>query len=165
MKILSHNIRWPKLRDHPFKTYSTTHQRSVEVQFGRYQKNILQESSMTKKLSCVSCGSLKRFPHTFTNMGDICEIRKKDGRLFETHSFTDSTFHRSAWQLWIVQKANYPQEPGWIPFLNPLHPGLWGGTLGWTPRIWPLLEEGVHRGYMGSFLRFRKTFHSTVRES
>ena len=24
-------------------TYSTTHQRLVEVQFGRYQKNILQE--------------------------------------------------------------------------------------------------------------------------
>ena len=22
---------------------------------------------MVKKLSCVSCGSLKRFPHTFTN--------------------------------------------------------------------------------------------------
>ena len=38
----------------------------MEVQFGRYQKNILQEWSMVKKLSCVSCGSLKRFPHTFT---------------------------------------------------------------------------------------------------
>ena len=50
-----------------YATYSTTHQRSVEVQFGRYQKNILQEWSMVKKLSCVSCGSLKRFPHTFTN--------------------------------------------------------------------------------------------------
>ena len=49
-----------------YATYSTTHQRSVEVQFGRYQKNILQEWSMVKKLSCVSCGSLKRFPHTFT---------------------------------------------------------------------------------------------------
>ena len=24
---------------------------------------------MVKKLSCVSCGSLKRFPHTFTNVG------------------------------------------------------------------------------------------------
>ena len=40
--------------------------RSVEVQFGRYQKNILQESSMAKKLSRVSCCTLKRFPHTFT---------------------------------------------------------------------------------------------------
>ena len=50
-----------------YVTYSTTHQRSVEVQFGRYQKNILQEWSMVKKLSCVSCGSLKRFPHTFTS--------------------------------------------------------------------------------------------------
>ena len=32
--------------DNSFKiylTYSTTHQRSVEVQFGRYQKNILHE--------------------------------------------------------------------------------------------------------------------------
>jgi hypothetical protein len=49
-----------------YVAYSTTHQRLVEVQFGRYQKNILQEWSMVKKLSCVSCGSLKRFPHTFT---------------------------------------------------------------------------------------------------
>ena len=51
-----------------YVTYSTTHQRLVEVQFGRYQKNILQEWSMVKKLSCVSCGSLKRFPHTFTTV-------------------------------------------------------------------------------------------------
>ena len=51
-----------------YVTYSTTHQRSVEVQFGRYQKNILQESCRVKKLSCVSCGSLKRFPHTFTSV-------------------------------------------------------------------------------------------------
>ena len=51
-----------------YVTYSTTRQRSVEVQFGRYQKNILQEWSMIKKLSCVSHGSLKRFPHTFTTV-------------------------------------------------------------------------------------------------
>ena len=51
-----------------YVAYSTTHQRLVEVQFGRYQKNILQEWSMVKKLSCVSCGSLKRFPHTFTTI-------------------------------------------------------------------------------------------------
>ena len=31
-----------------YVTYSTTQQRSVEVQFGRYQKNILQEWSMSK---------------------------------------------------------------------------------------------------------------------
>ena len=49
-----------------YVAYSTTHQRFVEVQFGRYQKNTLQEWSMVKKLSCVSCGSMKRFPHTFT---------------------------------------------------------------------------------------------------
>ena len=49
-----------------YVTYSTTHQRSVEVQFGRYQKNILHEWYMVKNLSCVSHGSLKRFPHTFT---------------------------------------------------------------------------------------------------
>ena len=49
-----------------YAAYSTRHQRSVEVQFGRYQKNILQGGYMVKKLSCVSCGSLKRFPHTFT---------------------------------------------------------------------------------------------------
>ena len=53
-----------------YVTYSTTHQRSVEVQFGRYQKNILQEGSMVKNLSCVSYGSLKRFPHTFTNVSE-----------------------------------------------------------------------------------------------
>ena len=37
--------------------YSATHQRLVEVQFGRYQKNILQEWSMVKNLSCVSCAA------------------------------------------------------------------------------------------------------------
>jgi hypothetical protein len=26
---------------------------------------------MVKKLSCVSCGSLKRFPHTFTTVNDV----------------------------------------------------------------------------------------------
>ena len=50
-----------------YVTYSSKHQSSVEVQFGRYQKNILQEWSMVKNLSCVSYGSLKRFPYTFTN--------------------------------------------------------------------------------------------------
>jgi hypothetical protein len=49
----------------------------VEVQFGRYQKNILQESSMAKKLLCVSCGSLKRFPHTFTNNTNIYTVLSK----------------------------------------------------------------------------------------
>ena len=39
-----------------YATYSTTHQRPVEVQFGRYQKTILQEWCRVKKLSCVSCG-------------------------------------------------------------------------------------------------------------
>ena len=48
-----------------YVTYSTTHQRLVEVQFGRYQKNVLQEWSMVKKLSSVSCGSLKHFPHAY----------------------------------------------------------------------------------------------------
>ena len=50
---------------------STTHQRFVEVLFGRYQKNILPEWYMVKNLSCVSHGSLKRFPHTFTTHGHI----------------------------------------------------------------------------------------------
>ena len=42
--------------------YSTTNQRSVEVQFGRYQKNILQEWSMVKNLSYVSCAAWNVFP-------------------------------------------------------------------------------------------------------
>ena len=44
--------------------YSTTHQRSVEVQFGRYKKkrNILHEWSMVKNLSCVSCAAWKVSP-------------------------------------------------------------------------------------------------------
>ena len=45
-----------------YVTYSTTHQRSVEVQFSRYQKNILQEWSMVKNLSCVSCTAWNIFP-------------------------------------------------------------------------------------------------------
>ena len=43
----------------------STHQRSVEVQFGRYQKNILQEWSMVKNLSCVSCAAWNFFPLNF----------------------------------------------------------------------------------------------------
>ena len=34
----------------------------MEVQFGRYQKNILQEWSMVKNLSCVSCAAWNVFP-------------------------------------------------------------------------------------------------------
>ena len=45
-----------------YVTYSTTHQRSVEVQFGRYQKNILQEWCMVKNLSCVSCAAWNVLP-------------------------------------------------------------------------------------------------------
>ena len=63
-----------------YATYSTTHQRSVEVQFGRYQKNILQEWCRVKKLSCVSYGSLKRFPHTFTRV--IQQLRGQNFALF-----------------------------------------------------------------------------------
>jgi hypothetical protein len=43
-------------------TYRNTHQRLVEVQFGRYQKYILQEWSMVKNLSCVSCAAWNVFP-------------------------------------------------------------------------------------------------------
>ena len=45
-----------------YVTYSTTYQRAVEVQFGRYQKNILQEWSVIKNLSCVSCAAWNVFP-------------------------------------------------------------------------------------------------------
>ena len=34
----------------------------MEVQFGRYQKNILQEWSMVKNISCVSCAAWNVFP-------------------------------------------------------------------------------------------------------
>ena len=37
---------------------------------------------MVKKLSCVSCGSLKRFPHTFTSAGEI--ILDEMGKLVQT---------------------------------------------------------------------------------
>ena len=43
-------------------TSSTTHQRWVEVQFGRYQINVLQEWSMVKNLSCVSCAAWNNSP-------------------------------------------------------------------------------------------------------
>ena len=39
-----------------------THQRSVEVQFGKYQKNILEEWSMVKNLSCVNFAAWNFFP-------------------------------------------------------------------------------------------------------
>ena len=47
-----------------YVTYSSTHQRLVEVQFGRYQKNVLQEWSMVKKLSGVSCGTWVPSPYS-----------------------------------------------------------------------------------------------------
>ena len=31
---------------------------------------------MVRKLSCVSCGSLKRFPHTFTSTIDVTDRQK-----------------------------------------------------------------------------------------
>ena len=37
---------------------------SVEVQLGRYQKNILQKGSRVKNLSCVSCAAVQL--ETFT---------------------------------------------------------------------------------------------------
>ena len=55
----------------PYVTYSTTHQRSVEVQFSRYQKYILQEWSMVKNLSCVSCAAWNVFPIN-SLVGGVC---------------------------------------------------------------------------------------------
>ena len=40
---------------------SSTHQRSMEVQFDRYQNNILQEWFTVKNLSCVSCAAWNIF--------------------------------------------------------------------------------------------------------
>ena len=45
-----------------YVTYRNTHQRSVEVQFARYQKNILQEWSLVKNFSCISCAAWNVFP-------------------------------------------------------------------------------------------------------
>ena len=73
-----------------YVTFSTTNQRSVEVQFSRYQKNILQEWSMVKNLSCVSHGSLKRFPHTFTNVSHLLSVRLN--LLKSVHSETPCMF-------------------------------------------------------------------------
>ena len=42
-----------------YVTYSTAHQRSMKVQFGRYQKNILE---VKKSLMSYLCG-LKNFAH------------------------------------------------------------------------------------------------------
>ena len=36
---------------------------------------------MVKKLSCVSCGSLKRFPHTFTSLTEIVKLIFLDFRV------------------------------------------------------------------------------------
>ena len=33
---------------------------------------------MVKKLSCVSCGSLKRFPHTFTTCNQLAVLDVKN---------------------------------------------------------------------------------------
>ena len=40
-----------------YMTFCTTLQRSMEVLYGRYQKNTLQERSRVKNLSCVSCAA------------------------------------------------------------------------------------------------------------
>ena len=81
-----------------YATSSTTHQRLVEVQFGRYQKSILQEWSMVKKLSCVSNGSLKRFPHTFTTDKESTQVvllREVCGFWFSLN------------RIWIAPKMGY----------------------------------------------------------
>ena len=65
-----------------YVTYSTTHQRSMEVQFGRYQKNILQEWSMVKNISCVSCAACYVFPiNSLQSVGLQSVIRQNVLRL------------------------------------------------------------------------------------
>ena len=56
------NLRGKRFKLHNYVRYRNTHQRSMEVQFGRYQKYILQEWSIVKNLSCVSCAPLNVFP-------------------------------------------------------------------------------------------------------
>ena len=58
-----------------YATYSTTHQRSVEVQFGRYQKNILQGWSIVKNLSCVSCAAWNVFP--INSLPPCCHLQEQ----------------------------------------------------------------------------------------
>ena len=60
-----------------YVTYSTTHQRSVEVQFGRYQKNILQEWSIIKKFLCVSCAAWNFFPINSLQGGTYTDVPTK----------------------------------------------------------------------------------------
>ena len=97
-----------------YATYSTTHQRLVEVQFGRYQKNILQEWCRVKELSCVSYGSLKRFPHTFTTEGFLrASWGLLDGFLMGSWWVPDG-FLRGSWGLPSVLSLMVYTE-------NPLH--------------------------------------------
>ena len=78
-----------------YVAYSTTHQRLVEVQFGRFKKNILQEWCRVKKFSWVSCGSLKRFPHTFTNS------------MYSAHKYY---VPKKAQNCWINQSGPYTRH-------------------------------------------------------
>ena len=68
-------------------TYSTTHQRSAEVQFGRYQKNILQELSMVKNLSCVNCAAWNVFPINSPTVNHTYRLRQTK---FSWRSIPDS---------------------------------------------------------------------------
>ena len=81
-----------------YVTYNTTHQRSVEVQFGRYQKNILQQGSMVKNLSCVSCAAWNVFPinslvspcllltHTFDKYEQVWANTKEANTIVYVHA-------------------------------------------------------------------------------
>ena len=76
-----------------YVAYSTTHQRFVEVQFGRYQKNIFQEWSMVENLSCVSCAAWNVFPINSLmsrNHTKLCFLRK----IFSLKSKTSPTSQR-----------------------------------------------------------------------
>ena len=89
-----------------YVTYSTTHQRLVEVQFGRYQKNILQEGSMVKKLSCVSCGILKCFPHTFTIVRQSSVSLQASGIHWVVVMMSTGTCQADILMSWICKICN-----------------------------------------------------------
>jgi hypothetical protein len=93
--------------------YRNTHQRSVEVQFCRYKKNILQEWSMVKNFSCVSCATWIVFPVnsllSWTVVGNYACAQFRNFRLkFIFLILSLSTIRYFRVSSWLLSLCHHP---------------------------------------------------------
>ena len=70
------------------------------------------DRSMVKKLSCVSCGSLKRFPHTFTKLSGDTVYHYIRGAKNILHWYIYCTFNHLG-PIWYLEVRNSSNPVSW----------------------------------------------------